>query len=75
MMAMQVAHKSRIPHPHQVGRSTIGRLVGKKDDFDERLRRYTRCGGQIDILAEFRSTSMLAAVGLETLEGELVTNN
>ena len=72
MMAMQVAHEIKNPlTPIKLGAQQLERAwVDKKDDFDERLRRYTRVVvEQIDILAEISlDFSMLAAVGLETLE-------
>ena len=73
MMAMQVAHEIKNPlTPIKLGAQQLERAwVDKKDDFDERLRRYTRVVvEQIDILAEIsQDFSMLAAVGLERLEG------
>ena len=72
MMAMQVAHEIKNPlTPIKLGAQQLERAwVDKKDDFDERLRRYTRVVvEQIDILAEIsQDFSMLAAIGLETLE-------
>ena len=72
MMAMQVAHEIKNPlTPIKLGAQQLERAwVDKKDDFDERLRRYTRVVvEQIDILAEIsQDFSMLAAVGLDKLE-------
>ena len=69
---MQVAHEIKNPlTPIKLGAQQLERAwVDKKDDFDERLRRYTRVVvEQIDILAEIsQDFSMLAAIGLETLE-------
>lgn len=72
MMAMQVAHEIKNPlTPIKLGAQQLERAwVDKKDDFDERLRRYTRVVvEQIDILAEIsQDFSMLAAVGLDKME-------
>ena len=72
MMAMQVAHEIKNPlTPIKLGAQQLERAwVDKKEDFDERLRRYTRVVvEQIDILAEIsQDFSMLAAVGLDKLE-------
>ncbi|HBP45540.1 MAG TPA: hypothetical protein DD635_06525 [Flavobacteriales bacterium] len=72
MMAMQVAHEIKNPlTPIKLGAQQLERSwLDKKQDFDERLRRYTRVvAEQIDILAEIsQDFSMLAAVGMETLE-------
>ena len=72
MMAMQVAHEIKNPlTPIKLGAQQLERAwFDKKDDFDERLRRYTRVVvEQIDILAEIsQDFSMLAAVGLDKLE-------
>ena len=72
MMAMQVAHEIKNPlTPIKLGAQQLERAwLDQKVDFDERLRRYTRVVvEQIDILAEISlDFSMLAAVGLETLE-------
>ena len=72
MMAMQVAHEIKNPlTPIKLGAQQLERAwVDKKDDFDERLRRYTRVVvEQIDILAEIsQDFSMLAEVGLQSLE-------
>ena len=72
MMAMQVAHEIKNPlTPIKLGAQQLERAwLDQKEDFDERLRRYTRVVvEQIDILAEISlDFSMLAAVGLETLE-------
>ena len=72
MMAMQVAHEIKNPlTPIKLGAQQLERAwLDQKGDFDERLRRYTRVVvEQIDILAEISlDFSMLAAVGLETLE-------
>ena len=72
MMAMQVAHEIKNPlTPIKLGAQQLERAwIDEKDDFDERLRRYTRVVvEQIDILAEIaQDFSMLAAVGLDKLE-------
>jgi signal transduction histidine kinase len=72
MMAMQVAHEIKNPlTPIKLGAQQLERAwVDEKEDFDERLRRYTRVVvEQIDILAEIsQDFSMLAAVGLDKLE-------
>jgi signal transduction histidine kinase len=72
MMAMQVAHEIKNPlTPIKLGAQQLERAwVDKREDFDERLRRYTRVVvEQIDILAEIsQDFSMLAAVGLDKLE-------
>ena len=72
MMAMQVAHEIKNPlTPIKLGAQQLERAwLDQRGDFDERLRRYTRVVvEQIDILAEISlDFSMLAAVGLETLE-------
>lgn len=72
MMAMQVAHEIKNPlTPIKLGAQQLERAWDdKKDDFDERLRRYTRVVvEQIDILAEIsQDFSMLAAVGLDKPE-------
>lgn len=72
MMAMQVAHEIKNPlTPIKLGAQQLERAwVDEKEDFDERLRRYTRIVvEQIDILAEIsQDFSLLAAVGLERLE-------
>ena len=72
MMAMQVAHEIKNPlTPIKLGAQQLERAwADKRDDFDERLRRYTRVVvEQIDILAEIsQDFSMLAAVGLDKLE-------
>ena len=72
MMAMQVAHEIKNPlTPIKLGAQQLERAwLDEKDDFDDRLRRYTRVVvEQIDILAEIaQDFSMLAAVGLERLE-------
>ena len=68
MMAMQVAHEIKNPlTPIKLGAQQLERAWSdQKDDFDERLRRYTRVVvEQIDILSEIaQDFSMLAAVGL-----------
>jgi nitrogen fixation/metabolism regulation signal transduction histidine kinase len=72
MMAMQVAHEIKNPlTPIKLGAQQLERAwVDKREDFDERLRRYTRVVvEQIDILAEIsQDFSMLAAVGLDKPE-------
>ena len=68
MMAMQVAHEIKNPlTPIKLGAQQLERAwTDQREDFDERLRRYTRVVvEQIDILAEIsQDFSMLAAVGL-----------
>ena len=68
MMAMQVAHEIKNPlTPIKLGAQQLERAWSdQKDDFDERLRRYTRVVvEQIDILSEIaQDFSMLAAVGM-----------
>lgn len=68
MMAMQVAHEIKNPlTPIKLGAQQLERAWSdQRDDFDERLRRYTRVVvEQIDILSEIaQDFSMLAAVGL-----------
>ena len=68
MMAMQVAHEIKNPlTPIKLGAQQLERAWSdQKDDFDDRLRRYTRVVvEQIDILSEIaQDFSMLAAVGL-----------
>ena len=68
MMAMQVAHEIKNPlTPIKLGAQQLERAWSdQKEDFDERLRRYTRVVvEQIDILSEIaQDFSMLAAVGL-----------
>ena len=68
MMAMQVAHEIKNPlTPIKLGAQQLERAWSdQRDDFDERIRRYTRVVvEQIDILSEIaQDFSMLAAVGL-----------
>ena len=72
MMAMQVAHEIKNPlTPIKLGAQQLERAwLDEKDDFDDRLRRYTRVVvEQIDILAEIsQDFSMLAAVGMDKPE-------
>lgn len=69
MMAMQVAHEIKNPlTPIKLGAQQLERAwTDQRDDFDERLKRFTRVVvEQIDILAEIsQDFAVLAAVGME----------